>query len=184
MTDGAGRSAAFVAVGSNIDPQQNIIAALTALSEQTRVRATSTFYRTAPIGRPDHPMFVNGVWLIRTDLEPRAVREDLLAPIEHRLGRQRSADKFAPRTIDLDLVLYDDRVASEPDLRLPHRDIARPFVHRPILELLKNQVAEIGPGWVDRIARLLPPPATTEPPGEIMEAFTEQLRRLLPVGPS
>lgn len=179
MSEKARRSAAFIAVGSNIEPERHIVAALTALVEKTHVVGSSTFYRTAPVGRVDQPMFVNGLWLIRTDLDPHAVRRELLAPVERLLGRQRSDDKFASRTIDLDLVLYDDRVESDGDLRLPHPDIARPFVCGPILEVLNSEEAAIEPELRGRIARLLPQHASTAPPGEILKALTERLRQLL-----
>ncbi len=180
MRDGSRRSVAFVAVGSNLEPQRNIMAALTALIERTHVAGASTFYRTPPIGRDDQPMFVNGVWLIHTDLEPRAVTDDLLGPVERLLGRRRTEDKFASRTIDLDLVLYDDRIRTGEDLNLPHPDIARPFVYGPVLELLESGDSAIEPGLRDTIARLLPQNTAPEPPGEILEQFTEQLRRVLP----
>jgi 2-amino-4-hydroxy-6-hydroxymethyldihydropteridine diphosphokinase len=171
---------AFVAVGSNIEPQRNIMAALTALIERTHVAGSSSFYRTPPIGRDDQPMFVNGVWLIHTDLGPRAVRDDLLGPVERLLGRRRTEDKFASRTIDLDLTLYDDLVRTDADLCLPHPDIARPFVHGPIRELLESDDSAIEPGLRDTIARLLSQNTAPEPPCEILEGFTEQLRRILP----
>jgi len=178
MRDAGRRAAAFISVGSNIEPERHISAALTALVQRTEVTASSTFYRTAPIGNADQPMFVNGVWLIRTDLEPRAVRDDLLTPVENLLGRRRSADKFAPRTIDLDLVLYNDLCVVDGDLRLPHPDIARSFVHGPIVELLGSAGEDFEQGLRDRIAHLLPryPPTQI---GEVLEEFTEQFRQLL-----
>jgi len=179
MGDRSRLSVAFISVGSNIEPERNILAALTALIERTHVAGSSTFYRTLPIGRDDQPMFVNGIWLIGTDLKPLAVRNDLLGPVERLLGRRRTEDKFASRTIDLDLTLYDDLVTSDGDLSLPHPDIARPFVQGPILELLENDDSLIAPEMRGRIARLLPQHAASEPPGEILEEFTLQLRGLL-----
>jgi len=178
MRDAEQCAAAFISVGSNIEPERHINAALVALIERTEVASSSTFYRTTPIGNADQPMFVNGVWLIRTELEPRAVRDDLLAPVENLLGRRRRADKFAPRTIDLDLVLYDDVRIVEGDIRLPHPDIARSFVYGPILELLDSAGNAVEQGLRDRIVDLLPRNPPT-PVGEVLEEFTEQLRRLL-----
>ena len=128
-------SQAFIAVGSNIDPEDNIIAALILLTGRTRVKRSSTFYRTEPIGSPGQPEFVNGLWQIEAGLGPVQIRDDLLRPIEDELGRIRSADKFVPRVIDLDLVLYGDFVADNGTLKLPHPDIVRPFVHIPLMEL-------------------------------------------------
>jgi len=178
MRDGSQRSVAFIAVGSNIEPQRNVMAALTALAEMTQVAGSSTFYRTAPIGRPDQPAFVNGVWLIHTDLSPRAVRDDLLGPVERLVGRRRTEDKFASRTIDLDLVLYDDLTIHDRDLTLPHPDIARPFVSRPILELLERHTSGIEPELRGKMIGLLPQDAPIRP-GEILSELTQQLRQLL-----
>lgn len=127
---------AYVAVGSNIQPEANIPAALDKLRRAARVTASSTFYRTAALDRPGDPDFLNGVWQIETDLSPHALKFDVLRRIEEELGRKRSADKYAPRTIDLDLIVYDNAAIAEPDLRVPDPDIrTRPFIALPLLEL-------------------------------------------------
>ena len=179
MGDRSRLSVAFISVGSNIKPERNILAALRLLTAKIEVRGSSRFYRTEPIGRPDQPMFVNGVWQIRTDLEPVLVQEELLRPVEHVLDRRRTEDEFAPRTIDLDLVLYDDLVCNERNVRLPHPDIARPFVCGPILELLEQNAPEIEPELKDRIIGLLPQDTAAVRPGEIVTELTQQLRRWL-----
>ena len=172
-------SVAFVAVGSNIDPQKNIAAALLALVSRAWVASSSTFYRTEPVGREDQPPFVNGVWRIDTTLEPLQIKNGLLQTVERKLGRQRTADTFAPRTIDLDLVLYDDLVLDNADLRLPHPDLVRPFVCTPIRELLERDNSGIDPRLRERIAKLLPGDAPGPQPGEPLAELTEQLTRLL-----
>ncbi|MHC4519808.1 MAG: 2-amino-4-hydroxy-6-hydroxymethyldihydropteridine diphosphokinase [Planctomycetota bacterium] len=172
-------SVAFIAVGSNIDPQKNIAAALIALASRVRVVSSSTFYQTEPVGREDQAPFVNGVWRIDTTLEPLQIKNDLLQPVERKLGRRRTADKFTPRTIDLDLVLYDDLVLDNADLRLPHPDIVRPFVYAPVRELLECGNSGIASRLRERIARLLPGNASGPQPGEPLTDFTEQLTRLL-----
>ena len=172
-------SVAFFSVGANIRPESNIRAALTLLREQACVCASSTFYRTRPLQCPNQPFFVNGVWLLRTDKDPLAVRNELLRPIEDSLGRRRTADKFGPRTIDLDLILYDDLAVSDGDLTLPHPDLSRPFVCVPVLELVADCIADIGESLCDRIGRLLPRTVPALKPGEELPAFTRQLRKLL-----
>ena len=179
MDDGPRRSLAFISVGSNIEPQRNIPAALELLVARTEVAGSSTFYRTEPIGRPGQPMFVNGVWQIRTDLEPSLVQDELLRPIERRLGRRRTADKFAPRPIDLDLVLYDDRISDDGGLRLLHPDIVRSFVLWPIVELLEQESSAVKPELKSRIKKLLPETVPEVRPGEILIELTGQLRELL-----
>ena len=125
----------YVAVGSNIRPEESIRAALDLLSREVDVTGVSTFYRTAALGRPEQAEFLNGVVRVRTSLGPRVLKFQVLRRIEAQLGRVRTGDRYAPRTIDLDLVLYGDRVIDEPDLRVPPEDVRRPFVALPLLEL-------------------------------------------------
>ncbi len=131
---------AFIAVGSNINPERNIAAALDLLTERVRVTGVSTFYRTAPLGRPEQPNFLNGVFRIRTALEPRTLKFEVLRDVERRLGRLRTADRFAAREIDLDLLLYGDRTIEERGFSVPAEDIERPFVAIPLAELAPDYV--------------------------------------------
>jgi 2-amino-4-hydroxy-6-hydroxymethyldihydropteridine diphosphokinase len=97
------------------------------------VRASS-FYRSAPVGNEAQPDFVNGVAALETDLAPRELLAALLR-IEHAMGRERTAPN-APRTLDLDLLLYDELVVDEPGLRVPHpRMHSRAFVLAPLVEI-------------------------------------------------
>ena len=169
-------SVAFIAVGANIEPEKNIRAALTMLQQQTQVIGSSTFYRTKPIGRRDQPAYINGVWQIETELPPTEVKTRLLLPIEQQLGRVRTGDKFAPRTIDLDLILYDDLVLDDSDIKLPHPDIARPFVYFPVVELLSGIACESAGGLPERMMRLLPQKIPTGEPGQPLAELTQELR--------
>jgi len=127
---------AFIGIGSNIDPESNIRAALRRLAAAVRLQAVSTFYREPALDRPQEPDFYNGVVAIDTDLPPAALKWQVLRPIEAALGRRRGADKYAARTIDLDLLLYDDCALCGADLTLPDPSIcARAFVALPLLEL-------------------------------------------------
>ena len=174
MRDAAEPSIAFIGVGSNVEPERNIVAALERLRDKAHVAGSSTFYRTEPIGRPDQPWFINGIWRIGTTLNPTQIRGELLRPIEEALGRRRCDDKFAPRTIDLDLLLYDDLVTDG----LPHPDLARPFACVPVRELL-DDARDIEPGLRARMLTLLPPKREESQPGEPLYAFTSQLRQML-----
>lgn len=178
MDDVRRPSVAFIAVGSNIEPQRHIVAALERLQERARVTGSSTFYGTRPIGRPGQPWFVNGVWRIDTAMNPMQIRCDLLAPTEEALGRRRCSDRFAPRTIDLDLVLYDDLVVDDSSLCLPHPDLLRPFVCAPVRELL-DAAGDVEPGLRGRMLRILPAPTAKAEPGEPLHELTEQLRQML-----
>lgn len=127
---------AFIAVGSNIEPERNVPAALERLTESERVTGTSTFYWTEPLGRPGQPPFLNGAWRVETERSARGLKLDVLRPIESALGRVRGEDKCAPRTIDLDVAIYGDEVIEEPDLTVPDPDIReRVFLAAPLLEL-------------------------------------------------
>jgi 2-amino-4-hydroxy-6-hydroxymethyldihydropteridine diphosphokinase len=132
---------AFIGIGSNIGPQDNIREALRRLGQSTRLISISTFYREPAIGRPEEPYFYNGVTAIETDLPPAALKWEVLRPIEAALGRQRGADKYAARTIDLDLLLYGDSVFSDGELTIPDPDIrARPFIAIPLYEIAPDLV--------------------------------------------
>jgi 2-amino-4-hydroxy-6-hydroxymethyldihydropteridine diphosphokinase len=127
---------AFVAVGSNIDPLTHVRRALELLGERVSIAGVSAFYRTAAVDRPGEPDFANGVVKIHTARPPREVKFDVLRRIENELGRARGPDKSAPRTIDLDLILYGSMVIDKPDLHLPDPSIRTyPFVAVPLLEL-------------------------------------------------
>ena len=127
---------AFVAVGSNVAPETNVRRALLLLAREVRLLGISTFYQTKPIDRPDQPPFCNGVVEIETELPPRELKHSLLHRIERELGRLRTEDKYAPRAIDLDLLLYDDLALETEGLLLPDPEIERrPFLAIPLAEL-------------------------------------------------
>jgi 2-amino-4-hydroxy-6-hydroxymethyldihydropteridine diphosphokinase len=143
---------AFIAIGSNIAPAANVRKAIHALLEKTRVIAISTIYRTEPERHPDHPPFYNGVLELETGRSPEALKFGLLRPIEAGLGRQRTSDKDAPRTIDLDLLLYGDLVLKTGCLTLPDPDIAdRAVIAIPLTELAPDLVL---PGTLTTISML------------------------------
>lgn len=129
-------SRVYIGVGSNIDPELNIPSALKMLGETVRIVAISTFYKTPPIGSPNSPEFYNGVVAVDTDIPPRELKSKVLRQVEESLGRVRCKDKNASRTIDLDILLYDDTAINEPDLVIPDPDIAtRAFLTVPLMEL-------------------------------------------------
>ena len=126
----------YLAVGANLDPEENILRALALLREAAPVRRTSTFYRTPALGRPEQGDYLNGIWQVTTELEPRALKFSLLRRIEAELGRVRGTDRYAARPIDLDIALYGDLVLAGEDLQIPDPEIPlRPFLALPLLEL-------------------------------------------------
>ena len=130
-------STVYVALGANLgDPASTLRAAFGALANlpDSRVIRCSSLYRTAPVGIVDQPEFVNAVAQLETTLAPQALLAELL-DIERRFGRQR-AEKNGPRTLDLDLLLYDDRRLELPELILPHPRLhLRAFVLQPLAEI-------------------------------------------------
>jgi 2-amino-4-hydroxy-6-hydroxymethyldihydropteridine diphosphokinase len=127
---------AFIGVGSNIEPEENVRKALRLMASQVRIVEISTVYSTEAEGRPEQPSYYNCVTQIETDIPPKELKQTVLREIEEKLGRKRTKDKNAPRTIDLDLILYDDLVLKTDDLVLPDPQIAtRPFLAIPLFEL-------------------------------------------------
>jgi 2-amino-4-hydroxy-6-hydroxymethyldihydropteridine diphosphokinase len=160
---------ATVGLGANLnDPAAQVEYALAELDRlpATRLLARSSLYASAPVGYVDQPDFVNAVAQIETALAPRALLAALL-DIEHRHGRERSF-RNAPRTLDLDLLLYGAAHFHEEGLTLPHpRMSERGFVLLPLLEIAPDAVIP-GRGraadWAARcgdqhVSPLIPPAA-------------------------
>lgn len=128
---------AFIGLGSNLDdPHHQLQRAFIALENvpDSRVIALSSLYRSAPLGYADQPDFVNAVAKIETALSPQSLLQSLL-DIEHEHGRERTF-RNAPRTLDMDILLYDDVQMHEYGLTIPHSQMhLRAFVLQPLLEI-------------------------------------------------
>jgi len=125
----------FIGVGSNIAPEVNIRTAIRLLARRARIVAVSTFYRTEAEGAPGPP-FINGVVEVDTDIRPDALKRDVLRPIEEVLGRKRTADKYAPRKIDLDILAYGSLALMTDDVVIPDPQIEkRAFLAVPLSEI-------------------------------------------------
>jgi 2-amino-4-hydroxy-6-hydroxymethyldihydropteridine diphosphokinase len=142
---------AYLGLGSNLgDRLANLQGAVDRLASEggIRVDASSRVWETAPVGGPEQPDYLNAVVRVQTDRAP----EELLAAcrsVESALGRERS-ERWGPRTIDVDVLLYDGRVVDEPDLVVPHPRIAeRAFVVLPLLELEPDPILPDGRRLVD-----------------------------------
>ncbi len=134
---------AYIALGGNLgDRREYLDRALEALRQHPGITVTrvSRFHETTPVGGPPgQPNYLNGAAELHTDLEPRALLQILL-DIEARLGRVRR-EPNGPRTVDLDLLLYGDRVIREADLIVPHpRMHERAFVLQPLAEIAPDAV--------------------------------------------
>lgn len=97
---------AYLSLGSNIQPEMNLVRAIELLRKYGRLERISSAWESESVGAPG-PNYLNACVLLLTPLSQLALKEQALLPIETELGRQRTADKFAPRTIDIDIVLYD-----------------------------------------------------------------------------
>ena len=115
----------FVALGSNIDGERNLREAVRRLALGCRVVAVSPVYETAPVGKTDQANFLNAAVLIETDLTVVELKEQVLQVIEKELGRVRTADKNAPRTIDLDIALFGDQVLDHGARQIPDPELLR-----------------------------------------------------------
>ena len=137
-------SLAFLALGANLPssagaPEATLAAAVERLAALGSIAARSSLYSTAPVGFQDQPRFVNAVVALETALSPRELLQALLA-LELEFGRERAASPAnGPRTLDLDILFYDDLVLGESGLEVPHPRLAeRAFVLVPLNEIAPN----------------------------------------------
>ena len=164
----------LIGVGANINPEENIAEGLLLLGRRVRILAVSPFYVTAPIGRPEQPDYLNGVVVVEHGGGPAALRDDILRPVEAARGRVRTADAYAARTLDLDVLLYGDRTGHEAGMTLPDPHLwERPFLAAAALAVLPGLVV---PG-VGRPLRELADPAAVAA-CRAADAFTERLREM------
>jgi 2-amino-4-hydroxy-6-hydroxymethyldihydropteridine diphosphokinase len=128
---------AYVGLGANLGDREGTIRA--AVADLPGVVTVSTLRETDPVGITDQPRFLNGVAALETGLTPRELLDVLLA-VERRLGRERG-QRWGPRTIDLDLLLYGDEVIDETGLTIPHPRLhERRFVLEPLADLAPKLV--------------------------------------------
>jgi len=126
----------YIGVGSNIEPERNLFQALDLLRQRIRIEALSTCYRSPALERLEQADYINCVWRGVTDLDAAAVKFSVLREIESAQGRIRTADAYAAREIDLDLLLYGLHCIHSSCLTVPDPDIMRrAFIALPLLEL-------------------------------------------------
>ena len=129
---------AFIGIGSNLaDPVAQVRCAIDALDglERTRRRSASRLYRNPPMGPADQPDYVNAVAEVQTALSAHELLGELQG-LEARAGRHRDGERWGPRPLDLDLLVYGDARIDEPALSVPHPGIARrAFVLHPLAEI-------------------------------------------------
>lgn len=134
-------------LGSNIDPELNIQRALRKLEQIFPVEGVSAVWETPAVGS-DGPNFLNAAVVIYTSLDPRSLKEQLLRPLEARLGRVRTADKFAPRTLDIDIVAWNAVILDHNVWRQAHLAV-------PVAELLPCYWSDETGEYLEQVARRL-----------------------------
>lgn len=158
---------ALALLGSNIDPERNLPAAVALLAATPGIEVVEAggVYESPPHGRPGDPWFHNAALVVETTFSPEALREEFRR-VEGALGRVRGDDRYAPRPIDIDLAAFEGFEGEVGGSRVPDPEIPR----RAFLAL---PLAEVAPDWVH--------PAAGRPLREIAASFdpaTEQVRRL------
>jgi len=178
-------SRALLGLGSNVEPREDHVrTALDMLQEGGAVRLlkVSRLQETEPVGGPPQGKYLNGAALLETDLAPR----DLLAlvkSVETRVGRRHGGVRWGPREVDLDLLLYDDRVLEEGGLIVPHpRFTMRRFVLEPSAEVAPDMVHPVLRKTVAEILRALPDRSGRGSPRlltrlEDLRAYVKMLKR-------
>lgn len=131
---------AYLSLGSNIDKERNLPEAVRLLAEHGRVLAVSTVYETPPVGNPDDPAFFNAALILETALGAGELKAEVLGAVERQLHRTRNADPNAPRTIDVDISLFNDAILDLGKRHIPDPEILR-FAH------IVAPLAEIAPDY-------------------------------------
>lgn len=148
---------AYIAIGSNLaSPLEQVNAAVQALGDipQTRVVALSSFYRTPPLGPQDQPDYLNAAIALETVLSAEALLDNTQR-IELQQGRVRKEERWGPRTLDLDIMLFGDAVINTERLTVPHYDMKRRgFMLWPLFEIAPDLIFPDGETLSDLLAHL------------------------------
>ena len=146
----------YIGLGSNLaEPQRQLAAALEALDRlpQCRLAAVSSLYASDPLGPPDQPRYVNAVAALDCGLAPLELL-DALQAIEREQGRERKAERWGPRTLDLDILLYGEQRIDLPRLQVPHYHMhARAFVLYPLAEIAGELILPDGRRLTELLAQ-------------------------------
>jgi 2-amino-4-hydroxy-6-hydroxymethyldihydropteridine diphosphokinase len=166
---------AFLSLGSNVEPKKNILKAIELLAKRVRILKSSTVYLSEPLREKSQPKYLNLVVKIETDIEPRKLKFEVLRVIEAQLGRRRTEEKYASRTIDIDLLVYDDLHLSEKDLVVPDPEIEeRAFLAIPLCEIEPELVLPGSNRAIKEMAKAFRKPEITE-----LRSTTEAVHRLI-----
>lgn len=147
---------AYIGLGSNLgQPVENLKSALQAIEThgQMVLNASSNFYSSSPMGPKDQPDYVNAVCRVKTSLQPQELLA-ILQDIENKHGRERIGDRWGPRTLDLDILLYNDLILNTQNLTLPHYGMQdREFVLVPLFEIAPDMIMQDGRSLASWVAK-------------------------------
>jgi 2-amino-4-hydroxy-6-hydroxymethyldihydropteridine diphosphokinase len=131
----------YLSLGSNIEPEQNLQAAVEMLAALARLRAVSSVWETRPLGVTDQANFLNVAAVVETERTAKQFKRQVVRRIERALGRVRTVDKFGPRAIDIDIILFNRDIFELDNHPIPNRELLeRPFVGIPLAEIAPDYV--------------------------------------------
>ena len=161
---------AFLSLGSNIEPERNLPAAVRELARFGRVVRVSTVWQSPAEGSAGQPEFLNAALLLETSLSAVELKETAIAAIEAHLGRVRGSDRNAPRTIDIDIMLFDRERLTLGRRRIPDPEVReRPFVAIPLAEIAPDyRHPETGETLTEIAARFNPATAGLRPRKDVI----------------
>ena len=169
---------AYLSLGSNIRPEQHLLGAVRMLSRQGCLRAVSRVWESPPVDGSDQPNYLNAAVLLRTSRSAEELCTDVIPGLERQLDRVRVAgDKYAPRTIDIDLSLFNTDVLHVGHRKIPDPDISeRLFVIAPLAELDPGYVHPESGKTLAKICSLL---TRSSQALSLRQDITDSLQRLL-----
>lgn len=133
---------AYIGIGSNIDAERNIKQCIKLLKAEFSMIKISNFYETSPYGYKNQPNFINLAVKIKASIKPAELLKKLQSA-EKKLGKKRKI-KNGPRTIDLDILLYGNKVIKEKNLNIPHKGLfERDFMLIPLLDIAPESIDPI-----------------------------------------
>lgn len=162
---------AYLSLGSNIDPEENLKSAVEMLAGRTNLLKVSTVWETKPLGTTDQANFLNAALIVETGLSAPRLKAQVLSEIERSLGRVRQIDKNAPRTIDIDIVLFNNEIFDLGNRHIPDPEILdRPFVALTLAEIAPDYIhpetgqtlREIGVSFKVSAGEMCPRPEVSE----------------------
>lgn len=131
---------AYLSLGSNIEPAINLVKAVKILAKETWLVAVSSVWETSPLGTTDQPNYLNAAAIVDTQLTAEQLKHDI-RKIEYGLGRVRQLDKFAPRPIDIDIILFNQQIFTLGRRQIPDPELLeRSFVAIPLAEIAPTYI--------------------------------------------